>query len=157
MQSSVVFSDCNLYRYELRRVWDPSKPLVLFIGLNPSSTEATKDNSTSRVCMGYARRWGYGGLLLGNLFAYRSTDPTVLPTVKDPIGSENDVWLKQMQAEAHLVICAWTDLGALHHRDVQVHAFLENPHCLVQLKSGRPGHPLYKPAHLKPIPFMTTV
>jgi len=31
--------------------------------------------------------------------------------------------------------------------------FLHKPHCLVKLKSGRPGHPLYKRADLKPIPL----
>lgn len=106
MKKSAAISVCKGYRYELRRVWDTSLPLVLFTGLNPSTVDAETDDNTSRVCINYAKRWGYGGLLLGNLFAYRSTDQPVLDDVADPSGLENDDWLKRLQAEAALVVCA---------------------------------------------------
>lgn len=150
MKTSATISPCQKYRYELRRVWDESKPLVLFVCLNPSIADADIEDKTSRVCINYAKRWGYGGLLIGNLFAYRSTNQSALYKVSDPVGSENDGWLKKLQAEATLVVCAWSDTGAFKNRDEEVLAFLEAPHCLVKLKSGRPGHPLYKRADLKP-------
>lgn len=153
MLASVLFSPCQRYRYELRRVWEPGRPLVLFIGLNPSATPADADNPTSRVCMNYARRWGYGGMVLANLFAWRSTDPAVLPNVADPVGPDNDAVLCRLQDEAALTVCAWTDAGALHRRDEAVLAFLRDPHCLARLRSGRPGHPLYKRADLTPFPL----
>lgn len=153
LMRSAKISDCQQYRYELRRVWDDEKPLVLFIGLNPSTADAELDDNTSRVCMNYAKRWGFGGLLLGNLFSFRSTDPSALSAVADPVGPDNDVWLKRLQAEANLVICAWSAAGGYRNRDEEVLGFLENPHCLTKLKSGYPGHPLYKSADLQPVPY----
>jgi hypothetical protein len=91
--------------------------------------------------------------LLGNLFAYRATDPAALYRTADPIGPENDGWLQKLQAEAALVVCAWGASGAYQNRDKQVLAFLQSPHCLVRLKHGRPGHPLYKSADLQAIPL----
>lgn len=96
---------------------------------------------------------GYGGLLLGNLFAYRSTDQSALYRVADPIGSKNDSWLKKLQEEAALVICAWSATGAYQSRNQAVLSFLHNPHCLTKLKSGHPGHPLYKRSDLQPVPY----
>lgn len=153
MKASALISACKQYRYELRRVWDDSSPLVLFIGLNPSTADASSDDNTTRVCINYAKRWGYGGLLLGNLFAYRSTNQSALYSVQDPVGPENDVHLKALQLRAKLVVCAWSDTGSYMSRDTAVLASLVAPHCLVKLKSGRPGHPLYKRADLQPIPL----
>ena len=78
--SGAVFSPCERYRYKLWRVWDPARPLgcVMFLMLNPSTATDTEDDPTIRRCIGYARSWGYGGLYVGNLFAYRATDPADL-------------------------------------------------------------------------------
>ena len=153
METSAVISPCERYRYELRRVWDRRKPSVLFVCLNPSTADADADDNTSRVCLNYARRWGFGGLLIGNLFALRSTDPSALYSVVDPVGSENDRWLRRLNREASLVVCAWGDAGGYMDRDTRVLRFVKRRHCLVRLKSGRPGHPLYKSKHLKPVPL----
>lgn len=151
MKLHAVISDCGRYRYELRRTWDASRPSVLFIGLNPSTADASSEDNTSRVCINYAKRWGFGSLLLGNLFAYRSTDPAMLREVADPVGPDNDAWLARLAREAGLVVCAWGNAGALNARDRSVLALIDDPHCLSRLKSGRPGHPLYKPANLRPM------
>jgi hypothetical protein len=153
VKRSAEISACGRYRYELRRSWDASRPWVLFIGLNPSTADATKDDATSRVCINYARRWGYGGLLLGNLFAYRSTDPAGLYACRNPVGPENDAWLRRLQKEAALVVCAWTSGGGYRDRDRKILRFLRAPHCLVRLRSGYPGHPLYKRSDLRPVPY----
>ena len=116
----------------------------MFVCLNPSTADAETEDNTSRVCINYAKRWGYGGLLIGNLFAYCSTDQSALYQVTDPIGPENDAWLKKLPSEAALVVCAWSDTGAYKDRDKTVLGFLQKPHCLKRLKSGRPGQPLYK-------------
>jgi len=153
IKRSAIISDCQQYRYELRRVWDNSKPLVLFIGLNPSTADAAKEDNTSRVCINYAKRWDYGGLLLANLFAYRSTKPSTLYTAADPVGPMNDIWLKKLQSEADLVVCAWGAIRRHQNRDKAVLSFLHEPHCLTKLKSGHPGHPLYKRSDLWPVPY----
>jgi hypothetical protein len=137
----------------LRRVWDETKPFVLFIGLNPSTADEKEEDNTSRICINYAKRWGYGGLLMGNLFAYRSTDQKALRSVPDPLGPDNDVWLGKLQSEADLVICAWTKSGKFIGRSQHVLSLLKNPHCLIQGKDGSPLHPLYKKADLTPVPL----
>jgi hypothetical protein len=150
MKISATISSCQQYRYELRRIWDESQPIVLFVCLNPSIADGELEDNTSRVCINYAKSWGFGGLLIGNLFAYRSTEPSALYSISDPVGPENDMWLKKLQAEATLVVCAWSNTGAYKKRDEEVLAFLKEPYCLVKLKSGRPGHPLYKRSDIRP-------
>lgn len=134
MKTSASTSPCKQYRYELRRIWDESKPLVMFLCLNPSTADAETEDNTSRVCINCAKRWGYGGLLIGNLFAYCSTDQSALYQVTDPIGPENDAWLKKLLSEAALVVCAWSDTGAYKDRDKTVLGFLQKPHCLKRFR-----------------------
>ena len=90
LESTADFSFCGQYRYTLTRVWSLERGLVLFVGLNPSTADAERDDPTVRRCVGYARRWGFGGVLVANLFAYRATDPRDLLAVSYPIGPRND-------------------------------------------------------------------
>jgi hypothetical protein len=34
IHKSAVFSPCRTWRYTLTRIWDPTLPLAMFIGLN---------------------------------------------------------------------------------------------------------------------------
>lgn len=154
MQKSAIMSDCKTYRYELRRIWDSSRALVLFICLNPSTADHELEDRTSIVCVNYAKRWGYGGLIIVNLFAYRSTDISKLYLVNDPIGPENDLHIMRLCDEAAEIICAWGSDGGYRDRDAKVMSYLKSPKCLVKLKNGRPGHPLYKSKTLEPITFI---
>ena len=83
MRGQAGFSRCRRYRYWLRRDWDRALPQCAFIGLNPSTADAQTDDPTLRRCMGFARQWGYGSLLLVNLFGFRATDPAALSTASD--------------------------------------------------------------------------
>ncbi len=56
------------------RIWDESK-LCDVLGLNPSTADETEDDPTIRRCINFAKTWGYGGLCMTNLFAYRATQP----------------------------------------------------------------------------------
>lgn len=154
MKKSAIVSACGNYRYELRRVWDNLKPLVLFICLNPSTADHEKEDNTSRVCINYAQRWEYGGLIMANLFAYRSKELSKLFEVDDPVGPENDFYLKKLSSEVEMTVCAWSETGGYKNRDKEVLRILKNPHCLTKLKSGRPGHPLYKRKTLFPTPLL---
>ena len=93
---SANFSACRKYRYSLKRVWNRQSSLVLFIGLNPSTADEINDDPTLTRCMDYAKRWGYGGVCVANLFAYRATKPTDMLRVKDAIGKDNNKWLKKL-------------------------------------------------------------
>ena len=77
-------SDDRRYRYELSRIWDAALPPVLFVGMNPSTADEEQDDPTIRRCIRFARDWGYGGLLMGNLYALRATDPQELTRAVEP-------------------------------------------------------------------------
>ena len=86
---------------------------------------------------------------LVNLFALRSTDPTVLKTARDPIGPKNDTTIRRITRRASRVIVAWGDKGAFLGRGKQVAAMLNEPFCLGVTARGEPRHPLYIPADTK--------
>ena len=70
-----TISVCSKYRYELHRTWDEKKKKVLFIMLNPSTADGMKDDLTTIRCMNFAKKWGYGGLMIGNIYPFRAKRP----------------------------------------------------------------------------------
>ncbi len=97
--------------------------------------------------MKYARSWGYGGILIANLFALRSTDPKEIKRANDPIGEETDIELLKAISEADLTVCAWGNHGSYMGRSKKMlELFAKNgikPFCLKKTKIGEPSHPLY--------------
>ncbi len=152
-KGSAVFSNCGRYRYVLRRVWDESKPSVLFIGLNPSTADAEKDDPTIRRCVRFAADLGFGAVIVVNLFAYRATEPGVLKRVRDPVGRMNDRWIARSRKEAGFVIAAWGVHGVLRGRDRVVMGRLGEAFCLGRTKGGQPRHPLYLSRSARPVAF----
>ena len=155
-QQGAVFSPCKKYRYALWRIWQESKPCILFITLNPSVADETVDAPTLRRCMGYAAQWGYGGVYMGNLFAYRAPGSGFLGSVENPVGEDNDKWLIELQSKTGSVICAWGAKGTYQGRDREVLKLLDNPYCLGISKQGLPKHPLYLSRHLEPVKYETS-
>lgn len=86
MKSEAILSVDRKYRYVLTRTWDETLPNIMFVGLNPSTADETTDDPTIRRCINFAKSWGYGGLYMVNLFAYRSTNPNNIRIVDNPIG-----------------------------------------------------------------------
>lgn len=150
MERGATFSPCGLYRYSLWRKWE-SGPMCVFIGLNPSTADATLDDPTIRRCLGFSKAWGFSGLLMLNLFAYRATDPADMKAAKDPIGPDNDQALHFAHSNTTTVIAAWGTHGTFKGRDQQVRAMLPRLHYLRLTKDGHPAHPLYLPASLRPL------
>jgi hypothetical protein len=125
----------------------------MFIGLNPSTADEIEDDPTLIRCMNYAKSWGYGGVCMANLFAFRSTNPEVMLKANDPVGQDNDRWLVELSQKAGLVVAAWGNSGSFMGRSHQVKQLLSNLHCLKMNKSGEPAHPLYQKASLQPSPM----
>lgn len=90
---------------------------------------------------------------MANLFAFRATEPADMKASDDPIGIENNKWLKKLAKDAVLVVAAWGNDGSYLERSEQVKEFLPNLYCLKLNKSGEPAHPLYQAAKLKPVPI----
>ena len=153
VNKNATFSDCRKYRYGLSRTWNGKKKTILFIGLNPSTADEKIDDPTIRRCINYAQNWGYGSLLMVNLFAYRATMPTELKNVKNPIGNDNDLHIIELSKKADIAVAAWGNEGTLLNRDKEVKKILPNLMCLKINKSGQPSHPLYQKKDLKLIKY----
>lgn len=153
MNKSAVLSEDRVYRYSLARWWDEALPKVLFVGLNPSTADASIDDPTIRKCIGYARRWGYGGFLMANLFAFRSSRPMEMKNAREPIGPDNNAYLRAAVDQTAITVCAWGTHGAFRDRDAAVLKLLNEKrgvYCLRTTKAGHPEHPLYLPGELMP-------
>ena len=148
MDTHTHFSPCGHYRYALSRTWDADKPSVMIIGLNPSKTD---DNPTITRCTNFAKSWGFGGVHVTNLFAFRAATPNELITVAEPIGEANDEWLTRCAQHSALAVAAWGNYGAHLQRSAQVKQLLPDLHCIRMNKSGEPAHPLYLKASLMPV------
>lgn len=151
----IIFSPDRVYRYTLWRGWDLlNNSYAMFIGLNPSTADETKDDPTVRRCIGFAKAWGYGALCMMNLFAFRATDPREMKRAIDPVGPQNDFYLVSLAKEANIVIAAWGTNGGYRGRDEEVCKLLGTMDCLqMTKKTGYPQHPLYLAKGLKPIRF----
>jgi len=135
------------YRYLLWRTWHVEAARAIFILLNPSTADAERDDPTARRCGDFARRWGCGGLLIVNLFAYRATRPRDLQATADPVGPEADRYVRWAVEQADLAIAAWGNRGTWQGRDRAVLACLRGIplYCLGCTQRGQPRHPLYLP------------
>jgi len=148
--SGAIISEDEKYRYALWRTWDKKRDPVMFIMLNPSTADATKNDPTINKCIAYAKRWGYGALIVCNLYALRSRDPKALLSDSDPIGPDCDQWLVTMSKFAAMKIAAWGNKSVLQWRVDKVRALVGPLNCLEKSKSGNPKHPLYLRKNLFP-------
>ena len=153
------FNDDGSHRYRCWRTWDPAKPLIAVVGLNPSFADAKKLDPTLHRVRTFARDWGFGGFEMWNLWSLCSTDPVGLWA-----------WMRERDQEEHFeanvaaifaelprfrdVLCAWGDFSACpagmrveagRVAVVAAEAIREGGAslwCLGRTKSGQPIHPL---------------
>lgn len=155
MTSSALFSPDNKYRYSLSRDWDMSLPLLNFCMLNPSTADATVNDPTIERCIRRAKDMGYGGVIITNIFAFRSTDPKALKRTSDPIGWENDKHIIHAAQISKMTICGWGKHGSLYGRGDKVLETLKfwgnKIYALKVNKDGSPAHPLYIGYDVKPL------
>lgn len=151
--SGAVFSKCRRWRYLLWRRWDATLPVANFLMLNPSTADEFKLDPSCTRARRYAERWGYGALIVTNLFGWRATDPAEMKAVRDPIGPGNDRAILRAARDSAVVVCAWGNHGAHLERSAVVRALLYKggivPRVLRMNGSGEPAHPLYLPGNLK--------
>lgn len=152
--SGAEFSDCRTWRYRLWRIWDDTKPYANFIMLNPSIADENMPDNTVTRCIDFAKRWGYGGLYVTNLFALVSTDPEGLYRAADPVGPSNNLAIQETAQRAGVVVCAWGNHGAfIDRRDAALKMLRAAGVKLSYLRmngTGEPAHPLYLLGNLTP-------
>ena len=153
LSQNAHFSRCRTYRYSLDRCWQGGSGKVLFIGLNPSTADHRRDDPTIRRCIGFAKSWGFHGLEVVNLFAFRATYPADLKRADEPIGPANDRWLRNAGNNADLKIAGWGSDGNYLDRAKRVRQLVSDLSCIKLNLSRQPAHPLYLRADLLPIPL----
>lgn len=155
MRSSAVISPCGLYRYRLERWWTAGSRNVLWVMLNPSTADAHQDDPTIAKCIRFSKAWGFDGITVGNVYAWRATDPRALRQVSDPVGPENDAHLRRMARHASLIVAAWGTKADVRRaeRTLDLLRRVGTVHALRIAKGGQPWHPLYLPETLRPEPW----
>lgn len=146
-----TLSGCGKYRFKLWRIWDDSKPLVLWILHNPSTADQYQDDPTIRRITAFTKAWGYGGFYVGNLFPYRATNPKDLQSLSEPElyrNPENYNYIQQMYDLCELKVLAY---GVPFNKIGFPKDWKGDFHYLKLTKQGFPCHPLYLKSDLKPI------
>lgn len=143
------FSKDRKYRYALWRIWDETKPLVMCIGLNPSTANEDKNDPTITKLEKIMRHNGYGGFYMMNLFPLVSADPKVLVEFYDDTQShdtedmENMRWLLDIKRKCKDVVFAWGGFKEAEQRAKSVIGYFKLALCLKINNNGSPKHPLY--------------
>ncbi len=162
IESKASFSACGNYRWSLQRRINESKNQIIFIGLNPSFANGLKNDATIRRVVNFIDCWGYGSLLVVNLFSKISKDPKLLKSFSDPIGSKNQIelegaLLKWSNDELCHLWLGWGVNGKYMNRSNEVLCIIEDfnrkrfkkfpnaskPLAIGTTKQGHPRHPLY--------------
>ena len=166
------FSDCKTYRWSLDLKISLSKREIIFIGLNPSKSNHTFLDNTTKKIIKISDKYNYGKIRLINLFGLISTSPKLLQMHNDPIGFLNNKviecninhWSNSMNCDLWI---GWGNKGNLFDRDIQVYNIIKkyicikkkkfskntNPLLINKTKNNNPMHPLYCPDSSKLLKF----
>lgn len=156
--SGAILSDDGVYRYALTRQWSPGK-VCAWVMLNPSTADAHEDDATIRRCIGFSKAWGFGGLTVVNLFAYRATDPRELDRldregIVSIIGPGNDEYIAAA-ARDRLTVLAWGAHPLVRLRAQPVIDLVTDSGatvaCLGLTARGHPLHPVRLPKSRVPL------
>lgn len=150
--SGAHFSACGKYRFALWRIWDETRPMIMFIGLNPSTANGSTDDPTIRRVVRFAKDWGAGGVYMMNLFTLVTPNPKDLLAHPDPAFG-NDGWLDKISDLCNGVIFAWGNFKEAKSKAEEVIAKFPDAYCLKKNKNGTPIHPLYVKADIVPVRF----
>jgi hypothetical protein len=151
MMKDALITEDTMYRYWLSRIWDEDKPRIIFIMLNPSTADHMIDDPTIKRVIQFSMDWGYGGVYVVNLYAYRSTKPEGLGTTPDPVGPENRkhilTLIQNKELKVDRVVYAW---GNGEKEPDWLREIVKEPFCIALSKKGIPRHPLYLKGDLQP-------
>lgn len=163
-RSDAILSPCELYRYRLSRIWDDSRPLLVWAMLNPSTADSFLDDPTIRRVRSFSHDADAGGFFVVNLFAWRSSSPEKMFRVEregqDIVGPDNDQHIREA-CSGHRVVVAWGAGASAEVGDRRANGVLAllasigvKPLCLGRTKLGEaPRHPLYVPGGTPLVPF----
>ncbi len=173
IKKGAVISDCGRYRYSLHRIWDSSKPYVCYIGLNPSTADAKKDDRTIRRLIEFTKAFSYGGFYICNVVPVRTKDPEVLKKeLKKPeyAGSgllslieTNLEYICDVGIEVNRFVFCWGDNSSeeIDRCILSVYnklAYTDNGcYCFGYTNKNNPRHPLYLKSDTKLVKYVLDI
>jgi hypothetical protein len=154
--NGAAFSEGRQYRFALWRIWDKTKPLVMFIGLNPSTADENENDNTIKRVKSISENLGFGGFYMMNCFPLISTNPGVLhdfyeTPFHDSEDIENMRWLLDISKKCGEIIFAWGNFKVAKQRAESIAGYFQNAKALFINKNGSPKHPLYCKKDIKPV------
>lgn len=155
------FSADKRSRYRLWRIWDPSKPCILFIMLNPSTADSDKDDPTIKIIKQHAIAWGYGGIYVGNLYATCCSKSRDL-VISDERDIVNETHIREMRQLCEKVVYGWGTKGPLGKKQKEPQWLRdmvgETAYCIdVTKKDNIPKHPKQHPQYTMEIRSEPTI
>ena len=116
---------------------------------NPSKANETKDDPTIRRLINFSKKFNYGGLFVGNLHTYISSNPNKIDRSQN-ISKKNIKTLSKLINSVSDVVYAW---GNNTKEPNFLKKLVDRPMCLGKNKDGSPKHPLYLPSNSKLLKF----
>lgn len=147
------------HRLFLTRVWNDDKPIVCFIGLNPSTANEHDNDATINRLIGFADYNGYGGIYMLNLFTLVTSKPDEL--VNEAYHNLYPNWRKyfiEAQQKCDAFVFMYGDIARKtkehgKERIEWMRKHISQPKCFKVTQRGYPIHPLYLPKGTKFIPY----
>lgn len=147
--NGALFTPDGLHRLRLWRVWDPNLPVLVWCLLNPSVAGAERSDLTLAKCCGFAKRNGYGGVIVVNLYTLVSTNPdnlaSRLPTANVDDANEHIRWACTAPVLSQVAL-GWGSKPWAQHRAREVLTYIRSLRkghalCLGTTTDGSPKHP----------------
>ncbi len=143
------FCEAKKNRYFLKRKWNNSKGLLLYIMLNPSLADEKKDDPTIRRLINFTKKFDYGGFLVGNIFTIITPNPKELDKSKG-MSDKNFEEIIKLVNKVDQIVYAW---GSSIEEPQLLKKIVLSPKCFGKNLNGTPKHPLYLPSQTKLINF----
>lgn len=110
--------DSTHYRYWLEVKLAERGPALAVILKNPSTASAERSDPTMGKVEAWARRQGFGSVIVVNLFARRSTEPAALTQYSyvETVGLENDAYIHKAVCMVDTLIAAWGNPNGIERK-----------------------------------------
>lgn len=131
----------------------------MFIGLNPSRANEHFNDPTITRLINFSKGWGYDGMYMANLFAWRDPNPGFLKqfgvlNFTNWVGDHTDEWLRIMALDSSRIVFCWGSWKNIEIRSKPVENEFAGYWCFGKNADGSPKHPLYLKATTQLIKYV---
>lgn len=107
LRSSAVISPCGTWRWRLDREVAATGIVILYSGINGSTATGDEEDQTTMKWRGFTLRNNGCRYIAVNPFGFRAKDVRDLARAADPIGPENDRYIREAIDEADVLVPCW--------------------------------------------------